>query len=79
MEFLDYWDIIAPQEGPFYIILDTSLLHKLGDCGITVVKLMRFKSEGHWFDPLTSGQWLQSGFLHVEVVSFSTKWINLWY
>jgi hypothetical protein len=22
-----------------------------GDCGSTVVKVLRYKSEGHWFDP----------------------------
>jgi hypothetical protein len=34
---------------PLYINLRTSL--KFGDRGSTVVKVLRYKSEGGWFDP----------------------------
>jgi len=41
----------------FNIICDVMLkelemiLSCIGDCGSTVVKVLRYKLEGHWFDP----------------------------
>jgi len=47
----------------------TGVVHQLGDRGSTVVKVLCYKSEGHWFDP----SWFHWHFF-IDIKSFRSHY-----